>query len=71
MMVDVKEEDRGAILAIFDSLGKSWNEHNGQAFGQCFTVDTDYVIVKKKGDWKIAAFHNCRIQPPILFKNGL
>ena len=22
------------------------------------------VVVKEKGEWKIAAFHNCRIQTP-------
>lgn len=137
MLVDGKEQDKKAILALFEKLGKAWNEHNGQAFGLCFTEDADYVtfngqhikgrqdiaeihqklfdgvlrgssmvdggsiqirfltpdiavaqcvgaiklrwqkkapknrdsintnvIVNEKGDWKIAAFHNCRIQPP-------
>lgn len=137
MLVDGTEQDKKAILAIFETIGKAWNEHNGQSFGQCFTEDADYVtfngqhikgrqdiaeihqklfdgvlrgssmldggsiqirfltpdmavvhcvgaiklrwqkkapknrdsintnvIVKEKGDWKIAAFHNCRIQPP-------
>lgn len=137
MLVDGKEQDKKAILALFEKLGKAWNEHNGQAFSLCFTEDADYVtfngqhikgrqdiaeihqklfdgvlrgssmvdggsiqirfltpdiavaqcvgaiklrwqkkapkyrdsintnvIVNEKGDWKIAAFHNCRIQPP-------
>nr|WP_090821775.1 SgcJ/EcaC family oxidoreductase [Paenibacillus sp. yr247] len=139
-----KEQDENAINAIFEALGKAWNEYNGQAFGQCFTEDADYVtfngqhikgrqaiadihqklfngvlrgssmtdggsiqirflspdmavahcvgaiklrwqkkapknrdsintnvLVKEKGDWKIAAFHNCRIQPPNFIQKWL
>ncbi|CAH1197060.1 hypothetical protein PAECIP111891_01044 [Paenibacillus allorhizoplanae] len=137
MQLRVNEQDQKEIFAIFTALSKSWNDHDGQAFGACFTEDADYVtfngqhlkgrqaiadihqelfegilrgsvmveggslnirfvtpdmaivhavgairlrwqkkapknrdsintnvVVKEKGEWKITAFHNCRIQSP-------
>lgn len=60
MVVDDKEQDKKAILAIFEKLGKAWNEHNGQAFGLCFTEDADYVTFNGqhiKGRQDIAEIH--------------
>ncbi|MDR6549534.1 SgcJ/EcaC family oxidoreductase [Paenibacillus qinlingensis] len=137
LQVGVNEQDQKEILAVFTALSKAWNDHDGQAFGACFTEDADYVtfngqhlkgrqaisdvhqvlfdgilrgssmveggslnirfvtsdmaiahavgaiklrwqkkapknrdsintnvVIKEKGQWKIAAFHNCRIQRP-------
>lgn len=133
----VADQDEQDIHAVFNRLRLAWNEHNGQAFGDCFTAEADYVtfsgehikgrqaigdvhqklfegilrgsemaeggsisirfinndmaivhcigairlrwqkkapknrdsintnvLLKEKDGWKIAAFHNCRIQPP-------
>ena len=43
MKVIENEQDQREITAIFAALNKAWNDHNGQAFGQCFTEDADYV----------------------------
>jgi uncharacterized protein (TIGR02246 family) len=137
MDAHLKTQNEQEIYSVFSALQAAWNEHNGQAFGQCFTEDADYVtfngqhlkgrqaiaavhqklfdgvlrgssmteegsiqirflqgdmalahcigaiklrwqrkapknrdsintnvLIKGKDGWKIAAFHNCRIQPP-------
>lgn len=132
------QADLKAIDALFARLNDAWNKGNGEAYGNCFTEDADYVtfmgqhlkgrkqiadvhqmlfhgplkgsvleysslsdlqprfitpdvaivhaigevrlaehaydpndrgsintnvVVKQNGEWKVTAFHNCRIQP--------
>ncbi|EST54695.1 hypothetical protein T458_09105 [Brevibacillus panacihumi W25] len=132
------QEDLKAIGTLFARLNDAWNKGDGEAYGNCFTEDADYVtflgqhlkgrkqiadvhqmlfngplkgsvleysslsdlqprfiapdaaivhaigevrlaeqaydpndrgsintnvVVKQKGEWKLTAFHNCRIQP--------
>lgn len=60
MNATIHKEDEAAIHALFQRLGESWERGDGQAFGEAFDAEADYVVyngTKLKGRTEIAAMH--------------
>ncbi|MFC7394189.1 SgcJ/EcaC family oxidoreductase [Scopulibacillus cellulosilyticus] len=64
----VKEKDTVALKALFKNLAEAWNNADGEAYGQCFTNDADYVTFNGthlKGRKEIAKVHQWLFNGPL------
>ena len=58
------ETDETAIYELFMHLEESWNAQNATAYGECFTLDGDYITFEGshlQGRTANTDFHNSRI----------
>ncbi|MFK7696780.1 SgcJ/EcaC family oxidoreductase [Paenibacillus sp. HJGM_3] len=62
------QEDLKSIGALFAELSDSWNKGDGEAYGNCFTEDADYVTFMGqhlKGKKQIADVHQMLFNGPL------